>query len=249
MGKDLKPKHKFGLIGKDISYSFSKNYFTLKFKKLGLNDYEYVNFDLKSIDEFKDLISKELKGLNVTIPYKESIINFLDEIDDEAKLIGAVNTIKIDKRGRLTGFNTDVYGFEESLKPRLKKSHKKALVLGTGGASKAVCYVLDKLKIDYLLVSRSPEKTQISYTDLNRSLLEKYTIIINCTPLGTYPKVEEYPKIPYDCITKKHLLYDLIYNPEKTQFLKEGEKRGADISNGLKMLELQAEKSWKIWMA
>lgn len=249
MGKDLKPKHKFGLIGKDISYSFSKNYFTLKFKKLGLNDYEYVNFDLKSIDEFKDLISKELKGLNVTIPYKESIINFLDEIDDEAKLIGAVNTIKIDKRGRLTGFNTDVYGFEESLKPKLKKSHKKALVLGTGGASKAVCYVLDKLKIDYLLVSRSPEKTQISYTDLNRSLLEKYTIIINCTPLGTYPKVEEYPKIPYDCITKKHLLYDLIYNPEKTQFLKEGEKRGADISNGLKMLELQAEKSWKIWMA
>ena len=249
MGKDLKPKHKFGLIGKDISYSFSKNYFTLKFKKLGLNDYEYVNFDLKSIDEFKDLISKELKGLNVTIPYKESIINFLDEIDDEAKLIGAVNTIKIDKRGRLTGFNTDVYGFEESLKPRLKKSHKKALVLGTGGASKAVCYVLDKLKIDYLLVSRSPEKTQISYTDLNRSLLEKYTIIINCTPLGTYPKVEEYPKIPYDCITKKHLLYDLIYNPEKTRFLKEGEKRGADISNGLKMLELQAEKSWKIWMA
>lgn len=249
MGKDLKPKHKFGLIGKDISYSFSKNYFTLKFKKLGLNDYEYVNFDLKSIDEFKDLISKELKGLNVTIPYKESIINFLDEIDDEAKLIGAVNTIKIDKRGRLTGFNTDVYGFEESLKPKLKKSHKKALVLGTGGASKAVCYVLDKLKIDYLLVSRSPGKTQISYTDLNRSLLEKYTIIINCTPLGTYPKVEEYPKIPYDCITKKHLLYDLIYNPEKTQFLKEGEKRGADISNGLKMLELQAEKSWKIWMA
>ena len=249
MGKDLRPKHKFGLIGKDISYSFSKNYFTLKFKKLGLNDYEYVNFDLKSIDEFKDLIIKELKGLNVTIPYKENIIEFLDEIDEEAKLIGAVNTIKIDKRGNLKGYNTDVYGFEESLKPRLKKSHKKALVLGTGGASKAVCYVLDKLNIDYLIVSRTPEKTQISYTDLNRSLLEKHTIIINCTPLGTYPKVEEYPKIPYDCITKKHLLYDLIYNPEKTRFLKEGEKRGADISNGLKMLELQAEKSWNIWLA
>jgi shikimate dehydrogenase len=249
MGKDLRPKHKFGLIGKDISYSFSKNYFTLKFKKLGLNDYEYVNFDLKSIDEFKDLIIKELKGLNVTIPYKENIIEFLDEIDEEAKLIGAVNTIKIDKRGNLKGYNTDVYGFEESLKPRLKKSHKKALVLGTGGASKAVCYVLDKLNIDYLIISRTPEKTQISYTDLNRSLLEKHTIIINCTPLGTYPKVEEYPKIPYDCITKKHLLYDLIYNPEKTRFLKEGEKRGADISNGLKMLELQAEKSWNIWLA
>lgn len=249
MGKDLRPKHKFGLIGKDISYSFSKNYFTLKFKKLGLNDYEYVNFDLKSIDEFRDLISKELIGLNVTIPYKESIIEFLDEIDEEAKLIGAVNTIKIDKRGNLKGYNTDVYGFEESLKPLITNSHKKALVLGTGGASKAVCYVLDKLNIDYLIVSRTPEKTQISYTDLNRSLLEKHTIIINCTPQGTYPKVEEYPEIPYDCITKKHLLYDLIYNPEKTRFLKEGEKRGADISNGLKMLELQAEKSWNIWLA
>ena len=157
MGRDLRPKHKFGLIGKDISYSFSKNYFTLKFKKLGLEDHEYVNYDLKSIDEFKDIKSKEVKGLNVTIPYKESVIEFLDEIDDEAKLIGAVNTIKIDKRGILTGFNTDVYGFEESLKPLLKKSHKKALVLGTGGASKAVCYVLDKLNIDYLIVSRNPE--------------------------------------------------------------------------------------------
>jgi shikimate dehydrogenase len=248
MGKDLRPKHKYGLIGKDISYSFSKNYFTSKFNELGLNNHEYVNYDLKSIDEFKDIKSKEVKGLNVTIPYKEGIIEFLDEIDDEAKLIGAVNTIKIDNKGNLTGFNTDVYGFEESLKPRLNKSHKKALVLGTGGASKAVCFVLDKLKIDYLLVSRNPEKSQISYTDLNKGLLEKYTIIINCTPQGTYPKVDECPKIPYNYITKKHLLYDLIYNPEKTRFLKEGEKRGADISNGLKMLELQAEKSWNIWM-
>jgi shikimate dehydrogenase len=247
MDKDLKPKYKFGLIGKDISYSFSKNYFSSKFKNLGLDNYEYVNYDLKSIDEFKNIKNKELKGLNVTIPYKESVIEFLDEINDEAKLIGAVNTIKIDKKGKLTGFNTDVYGFEESLKPLLKKSHKKALVLGTGGASKAVCYVLDKLNIDYLLVSRNPEITQVSYNDLNKELLEKYTIIINCTPQGTYPKVEECPKIPYNYITNKHLLYDLIYNPEKTRFLREAEKRGATISNGRKMLELQAEKSWNIW--
>ncbi len=182
MDKDLKPKYKFGLIGKDISYSFSKNYFSSKFKNLGLDNYEYVNYDLKSIDEFKNIKNKELKGLNVTIPYKESVIEFLDVINDEAKLIGAVNTIKIDKKGKLTGFNTDVYGFEESLKPLLKKSHKKALVLGTGGASKAVCYVLDKLKIDYLLVSRNPEIIQVSYNDLNKELLENYTIIINCTP-------------------------------------------------------------------
>lgn len=247
MDKDLKPKYKFGLIGKDISYSFSKNYFSSKFKNLGLDNYEYVNYDLKSIDEFKNIKNKELKGLNVTIPYKESVIEFLDVINDEAKLIGAVNTIKIDKKGKLTGFNTDVYGFEESLKPLLKKSHKKALVLGTGGASKAVCYVLDKLKIDYLLVSRNPEITQVSYNDLNKELLENYTIIINCTPIGTYPKIDEFPKIPYNYITNKHLLYDLIYNPEKTRFLREGEKRGATISNGRKMLELQAEKSWNIW--
>ncbi|MGB5363055.1 MAG: shikimate dehydrogenase [Aureibaculum sp.] len=247
MDKDLKPKYKFGLIGKDISYSFSKNYFSSKFKNLGLDNYEYVNYDLKSIDEFKNIKNKELKGLNVTIPYKESVIEFLDVINDEAKLIGAVNTIKIDKKGKLTGFNTDVYGFEESLKPLLKKSHKKALVLGTGGASKAVCYVLDKLKIDYLLVSRNPEIIQVSYNDLNKELLENYTIIINCTPIGTYPKIDEFPKIPYNYITNKHLLYDLIYNPEKTRFLREGEKRGATISNGRKMLELQAEKSWNIW--
>ena len=247
MDKDLKPKYKFGLIGKDISYSFSKNYFSSKFKNLGLDNYEYVNYDLKSIDEFKNIKNKELKGLNVTIPYKESVIEFLDVINDEAKLIGAVNTIKIDKKGKLTGFNTDVYGFEESLKPLLKKSHKKALVLGTGGASKAVCYVLDKLKIDYLLVSRNPEIIQVSYNDLNKELLENYTIIINCTPIGTYPKIDKFPKIPYNYITNKHLLYDLIYNPEKTRFLREGEKRGATISNGRKMLELQAEKSWNIW--
>ena len=247
MDKDLKPKYKFGLIGKDISYSFSKNYFSSKFKNLGLDNYEYVNYDLKSIDEFKNIKNKELKGLNVTIPYKESVIEFLDVINDEAKLIGAVNTIKIDKKGKLTGFNTDVYGFEESLKPLLKKSHKKALVLGTGGASKAVCYVLDKLKIDYLLVSRNPEIIQVSYNDLNKELLENYTIIINCTPIGTNPKIDKFPKIPYNYITNKHLLYDLIYNPEKTRFLREGEKRGATISNGRKMLELQAEKSWNIW--
>jgi len=246
MDKKLKVMHKFGLIGKNISYSFSKNYFTEKFKDLKLENYEYCNFDLQNISEFSNVITEDLKGLNVTIPYKEQVIEFLNEIDKDAAKIGAVNTIRI-KNNKLKGFNTDVYGFETSLKTLLLPWHSKALVLGTGGASKAVVYVLRKLKIDYLVVSRSPTNGEISYEDVTDEVLINHKVIINCTPLGTFPAVENCPNIPYQYITNKHLLYDLIYNPLKTKFLLEGEKNGATICNGLKMLELQADKAWEIW--
>ena len=239
--------HKFGLVGKNISYSFSKNYFTKKFKKLGLLNYEYYTYDIESIQDFPDIIRQHVVGLNVTIPYKEEIIDFLDEIDEEANKIGAVNTIKIIKNNKLKGFNTDVYGFEESLQPLLESHHKNALVLGTGGASKAVAFVLQKLNINYLIMSRNPVNDQLAYRDLSKDILKDYKIIINCTPVGTFPDIDVYPDIPYQHLTEKHLLYDLIYNPVKTRFLMEGEKRGATIQNGLKMLGLQAEKSWEIW--
>ena len=247
MEKNQRTMHKFGLVGKNISYSFSENYFTKKFKILGLNNHEYYTYDIESIQDFPNIISRDIMGLNVTIPYKEKIIDFLDEIDEEAYKIGAVNTIKIIKNNKLKGFNTDVYGFEESLLPLIETYHKKALILGTGGASKAVAFVLQKLNIDYLAVSRNPNKDQLSYGDLTEDILKNHKIIINCTPLGTFPEVDTFPDLPYQFLSEKHLLYDLIYNPAKTRFLSEGEKRGATIHNGLKMLELQAEKSWEIW--
>lgn len=248
MEKTEKNRFRFGLIGRDIGYSFSKGYFTEKFSKLQLRQHSYENFDLKVIDDLKTTLdqNKDIHGLNVTIPYKEAIIPFLNEIDPQAEKIGAVNTIKFTAEG-LRGYNTDAYGFQNSLEPLLKKHHKKALILGTGGASKAIAYVFDEIGIDFSFVSRNPSKNQLSYTDLVPGLLEEYLIIINSTPLGTYPDVEKKPKIPYEHITSKHLLFDLIYNPEKTTFLKEGESRGATIFNGLAMLELQAEKAWEIW--
>ena len=241
-------KSRFGLVGKNISYSFSKGYFTQKFKDLGLDHYFYENFDLASIDDFQNLIkqNKNLKGLNVTIPYKEVVIPYLVKLNPKAKKIGAVNTIKFTKKG-LKGFNTDINGFKKSIKPFLKKRHRKALILGTGGASKAVAFVFDEMGIKFKYVSRNPNKSQLGYTDLNEEILKKYTVMVNCTPQGTFPNIEDKPDIPYQFITKKHLLFDLIYNPEKTAFLLEGEKRGASICNGLRMLELQAEKSWEIW--
>jgi len=246
MDKKLKAMHKFGLVGKNISYSFSKDYFTKKFKDHQLDNYEYHNFDIQNISEFPNIITQNVHGLNVTIPYKEQVIDFLDEIDEDAEKIGAVNTIKI-TNNKLKGFNTDVYGFETSLKTLLKQQHTRALVLGTGGASKAVIYVLGKLKIDCLLVSRNPVKDEISYNDITGEILKNHKIIINCTPLGTFPDVENCPNIPYQYITEEHLLFDLIYNPIKTKFLLKGEKKGAIICNGLSMLELQADKSWEIW--
>lgn len=246
MVKEQKNNIKLGLLGKNISYSFSKNYFSKKFSNLTLDTYSYTNFDIERIEDFPTIITENVVGLNVTIPYKEQVIPYLDEVDSIATKIGAVNTIKI-VDGKLIGYNTDSYGFEESLNPLLKKQHKKALILGTGGASKAIRFVLEKLGIEMLIVSRTPTQEQISYQEILKETIEAYTLIINCTPLGTFPEIERFPKIPYQYITDKHLLYDLIYNPAQTEFLAKGKARGAKITNGLKMLELQAEKSWEIW--
>lgn len=241
----------FGLLGKDIEYSFSRAYFTEKFKKLLLERYRYVNFDIQDIQDFLSIITKEkenLGGVNVTIPYKESVMQYLDKVDKTAKKIGAVNTIKITKKGNLKGYNSDVVGFDKSIAPLLKKHHKKALILGTGGASKAIAYALKQRGITYLFVSRNAsKKNQISYHQLTEEILDKYHIIINSTPVGTSPKIALSPNIPYQFITDKHLLYDLIYNPEITTFLSKGKEKGAVIKNGYEMLELQAEESWRIW--
>ncbi len=241
-------KHRFGLLGKNISYSFSKGYFTDKFSNLELEGYSYENFDLQSIDELPELLASnpDVKGLNVTIPYKQEVIPYLNKMDAQAKEIGAVNTIKFDGK-RLIGYNTDAYGFQKSIEPFLKPHHTKALILGTGGASKAIAFVLGELGIGVTHVSRNPGATQIGYPDLNPSVLENHSIVVNCTPMGTHPNVDQKPDIPYSHITEKHLLFDLIYNPEKTAFLKEGKQRDADIVNGLRMLELQADRAWEIW--
>tara|TARA_B110000046_G_scaffold182926_1_gene217956 strand:+ start:28589 stop:29347 length:759 start_codon:yes stop_codon:yes gene_type:complete len=240
----------FGLLGKNISYSFSRGYFTDKFKQLNLKKNKYVNFDIQQIEDFPSIISKEknLRGINVTIPYKEEIIRYLDNLDITAKKIGAVNTIKFTKRGNLKGYNSDVVGFEKSITPLFNKHHKKALILGTGGASKAVAFALKKNKIKYKFVSRNPlGKKEISYDSITQEVLQKYLVIINCTPIGTSPDIDKCPNIPYKYLTEKHLLFDLIYNPEVTAFLFKGKEKGATIKNGYEMLELQAEESWRIW--
>lgn len=240
---------KFGLIGKNISYSFSESYFQKKFDKEHIKDTSYQNFDLDSISEFKFLIKNnpEIAGLNVTIPYKEEVIPYLDLINKTAKEIGAINTIKITKKGNLKGYNTDYYGFKKSLKPLLTKQHKKALILGTGGASKAVAYALKKLYIKYSYVSRTKTKDHFTYKELNEKIIKDHLVIINCSPVGTYPNVKDRPNLPYQFVTSEHVLFDLIYNPNETLFLKKGKQQGASICNGLRMLELQAEKSWEIW--
>ncbi|CAL2104455.1 3-dehydroquinate dehydratase I [Tenacibaculum sp. 190130A14a] len=244
-------KNIFALVGRNISYSFSRQYFNTKFEKENLENNEYINFDIEEIGELPKKIEeykKVLKGMNVTIPYKLEVFNYLDKFDKKALRVGAVNTIKITKKGKLKGFNTDIYGFKKSLKPLLKKEHSKALILGTGGASKAVAYVLDDLNIKYKFVSRSPEgKKQITYDEISKDTLNEYKLLINCTPLGTFPNIENCPNIPYEHLTEGHLLYDLIYNPEQTTFLQKGVEKGATIKNGYEMLELQAEKAWRIW--
>lgn len=234
----------FGLIGKQISYSFSGEYFAEKFRKENIANSVYETFDLNEISEIEELVhTKNLEGFNVTIPFKEQILPYLNELSQEATEIGAVNCVKI-QDGRKKGYNTDAYGFEESLKPLLEPHHQNALVLGNGGAAKAVHFVLNKLNINYKTVSRNGI---FNYADLNLEEIEKYHLIINCTPLGTFPKVNEAPEIPYEYLTGKHFLYDLVYNPEKTKFLELGENKRAKIKNGLEMLQLQAEKSWEIW--
>jgi len=242
---------KYGLIGKNISYSFSKSFFSKKFDTLKLENCSYENFDLSSIDELPLILNENigiLKGLNVTIPYKQKIFKYLDEVDKDAKQIGAVNTIKISNDLKLKGFNTDVYGFENSLKPMLKEYMKHALILGTGGASKAVAFVLNNLNIDFKFVSRSTKNEEtISYRSIDQNILEKYTLVINCTPLGTFPDIEKSPDLPYHMLTHKHLLFDLIYNPVLSSFLKKGSEYGTITKNGQEMLELQADRSWEIW--
>lgn len=242
--------HKLGLLGKNISYSFSRGYFKTKFEKEGITNITYENFDIDDISKFPSIIknTEGLRGLNVTIPYKQAVMPYLDDIDATAKTIGAINTIKIEKDGKLIGYNTDCYGFEASLKPYLKPHHKTVLILGTGGASKAIAYVLNELGLNFHYVSRTASKgVDFTYADLNESVIKAHDIIINCTPLGTFPNIENCPDIPYNAVTDTHILYDLIYNPSETTFLKKGKEKNATIINGLKMLELQAEKSWSIW--
>lgn len=240
---------KFGLIGKNISYSFSKKYFTEKFSTDLFDDFTYENFDIQSIDEFPEILKNnpDLKGLNVTIPFKEAIIPFLDTMSDKAFKIGAVNVIRFTKKGNLKGYNSDWYGFKKSLEPLLQPHHKKALILGTGGAAKAIAFALQELGIFYTFVSREVNENAIDYNLINVTTFDNYHIIINCTPVGTTPNVKEFPPIPYQFFTEKHIAFDLIYNPEESQFLKKAKKKGAIVKNGYEMLVFQAEKAWKIW--
>ena len=239
----------YGLIGKNISYSFSKKYFTEKFKKEKISNCEYKNFDLIRIDQFPKVRRENpnLCGLNVTIPYKEKIISYLDKLHPKASKIGAVNCIKITKKGKLKGYNTDYYGFKKSIQPLLQPHHQKALILGTGGAAKAIAFALEELGILYTFASRTKSENALDYRYVNATTFDNYKIIINCTPLGTHPNIEEFPPITFDYFTPEHLAYDLIYNPEETTFLKKARLKGAITKNGLEMLQLQAEKGWKIW--
>ena len=238
----------YGLIGKKINYSFSKKYFTEKFLSSKLNQNIYKNFDLSDINEFKNIIKDDIiNGLNVTIPYKEKIIPFLDKLDDEALKIGAVNTIKFDINNKLIGYNTDHIGFLKSIKPFIKREHKKAMLLGSGGASKAIIYALKKINISCLVVSRNSYGGDLTYNLIDSKTMKECQIIINCSPLGTFPKIKEYPDLPYKYINEKHICYDLIYNPIETEFLKKCKKQKATLINGMEMLEIQADESWKIW--
>lgn len=254
----------YGLIGFPLTHSFSKKYFTEKFQKEERVDCSYELFPLPHLSDLPEFIKANpaLCGLNVTVPHKIGVMYYLDKIDAAAKEIDAVNCIKVVNhqpvedffsgelsfmKVRLEGYNTDAFAFEASLKPLLKKHHQKALILGNGGAARAVIYVLNKLNIAYKIVSRRAIGKQLKYEQLNQDVINERLLIINTTPLGTYPDVETCPDIPYDFITSKHLLYDLVYNPEETEFLKRGKSRGASVKNGMEMLRLQAEKSWEIW--
>ncbi|MBS4012521.1 MAG: shikimate dehydrogenase [Bacteroidetes bacterium] len=243
----------FGLIGNTLTHSWSKKYFDEKFSNENITDASYELFPIPRINEVFKLIfqNKDIVGLNVTIPYKEQIMPYLNEISEEAKKIGAVNTLKIkhlEDEISIKAYNTDIYGFEESIRPYLSPSIKKALILGTGGSSKAVAYVFEKHKIDYTMVSRLKKSDKIIlWHEIKTEEFKAYDIIVNATPIGMYPNSGEKPLLPYHLLNSKQILFDLIYNPEKTCFLKEGKKKGCTIINGLEMLKKQAEKSWEIW--
>lgn len=239
---------RFGLIGRTLKHSFSKPFFEKKFAAEGLTDCYYDNFELESIEQLPKLIADhpELKGLNITIPYKEEVLRFLNSKDEIVKKIQACNCIKIEN-SELHGFNTDSVAFKFSLQKYLQPHHKCALVLGSGGASKAVQYALGELNIDFIVVSRKKKQNQLGYEDVGRDAINKHQIIINTSPLGMFPNIELDPPIPYKALTPEHLLYDLIYNPPKTKFLQQGEMQGATIINGYEMLVAQAEESWRIW--
>ena len=243
----------YGLLGFPLGHSFSRAFHNKRFADEGINA-EYVNFELPDIEELPALIESHpnLRGLNVTIPYKQAVIPFLDEMSDEAQAIGAVNVIRITRsngtgRPVLKGFNSDVIGFVNSIRPLLLPHHKRALVLGTGGASKAVCYGLEQLGIEWHYVSRTPRPGILTYSALTPSAIANYTVIVNCTPLGMYPRVDSSPEIPYAALSSRHLLYDVVYNPDITQFMRQGRRFGATVKNGLEMLHLQALASWDFW--
>ena len=242
---------KYGLIGYPLGHSFSKNFFNEKFHSEDIKA-EYVNFEIPNINEFTSVLvdNPNLAGLNVTIPYKEQVIPFLDELDPDAKAIGAVNVIKIIRekgKTKLVGYNSDIIGFTQSIEPLLESQNKKALILGTGGASKAIFHGLKKLGLEAKFVSRKAQEGMLTYQELTPAIMEEYKVIVNCTPVGMYPRADEFPDIPYECLPPNHLLYALLYNPDTTLFMKKGADKGAVVKNGLEMLLLQAFGAWDIW--
>ena len=262
---------KYGIIGYPLGHSFSRGFFTEKFAREGI-DAQYLNFEIPDARMLLDVLrdNPELRGLNVTLPHKQAVIPLLDELSDEAREIGAVNVIRIErlkdlqfkdlscmtekssnpqilKSVNLKGFNSDIIGFAESIKPLLLPHHKKALVLGTGGASKAICVGLKRLSLEWKYVSRTPREGMMTYKDITAEMLQEYTVIVNCSPVGMFPKVDEAPAIPYEYLTPKHLLFDCVYNPEDTLFMQKGREHGATTKNGLEMLHLQAVASWRFW--
>ncbi len=238
----------YGLIGYPLTHSFSQQYFTQKFFDLGIIDAEYFTFSIPSIIDLNEIIRTHpnLCGFNITIPYKKKVLAFLTHADETVQELGACNCVHI-INGELFGYNTDVIGFEKSLKPFLKPHHQKALILGTGGAAAAVAYVLRKLNIEFQFVSREAGESNLSYEQLNAGIIEDHTLIVNTSPVGQYPNINDAPALSYECLSAKHHLFDLIYNPNETSFLQKGKSKGATIQNGYEMLVLQAEASWDIW--
>lgn len=242
---------KYGLIGYPLGHSFSIGYFNEKFANENI-DAQYINFEIPSIDNLVEVLSSnpQLRGLNVTIPYKEQVIRYLDSISPEAQAIGAVNVIRVSQKGNQTflrGFNSDVIGFTKSIEPLLERYHRKALILGTGGAAKAVDYGLKSLGLETQMVSRSRKTGAITYDDVKAETIEEYNVLVNCTPLGLYPNVDLCPTLPYNAMNSRTLLYELLYNPDETLFMRKGREQGATVKNGLEMLLLQAFASWEFW--